>query len=47
MKEYLITTIMRIFEVGPEQAECLYQELIACTRNKHLVRVLFLFFVFF
>ncbi|KAE8751679.1 hypothetical protein FOCC_FOCC001527 [Frankliniella occidentalis] len=39
MKEYLITTIMRIFEVGPEQAECLYQELIACTRNKHLITV--------
>ena len=37
MKDYLITTIMRIFEVGPEQAECLYQELLACTRKKHLV----------
>lgn len=39
MKEYLITTIMRIFEVGPEKAECLYQELLACTRKKHLITV--------
>ncbi|KAJ1521079.1 hypothetical protein ONE63_002785 [Megalurothrips usitatus] len=39
MKEYLISTIMRIFEVGPEQAECLYQELLACTRKKHLITV--------
>ncbi|XP_034245088.1 transient receptor potential cation channel trpm [Thrips palmi] len=39
MKEYLITTIMRIFEVGPEKAEGLYQELLACTRKKHLITV--------
>lgn len=37
MKDYLITTIQRTFEVGPEQAECLYYELLQCTRKKHLV----------
>ncbi|CAB0016367.1 unnamed protein product [Nesidiocoris tenuis] len=38
MKDYLIETIKRTFEVGSEQAECLYNELIQCTRKKNLVR---------
>lgn len=37
MKDYLINTIQRTFEVGLEQAECLYGELLQCTRNKKLV----------
>jgi len=36
-KEGLIATIRRTFEVGQEQAECLYSELLQCTRNKNLV----------
>lgn len=38
MKEYLLTTIERTFEVGSEQAERLYYELLQCTRKKNLVR---------
>ena len=37
MKDYLISTIQRTFEVGVEQAECLYSELLQCTRKKNLV----------
>jgi transient receptor potential cation channel subfamily M protein 3 len=37
MKDYLISTIQRTFEVGVEQAECLYSELLQCTHKKNLV----------
>lgn len=37
MREYLLSTIQKTFEVGIDQAECLYQELLQCTRNKNLV----------
>lgn len=37
MRDYLINTIQKTFEVGFDQAECLYQELLQCTRNKNLV----------
>ncbi|XP_017299512.2 transient receptor potential cation channel trpm [Diaphorina citri] len=39
MKEYLISTIQRTFEVAQEQAECLYVELLECTRKKNLITV--------
>lgn len=39
MKDYLISTIQRTFEVGVEQAECLYSELLQCTRKKNLITV--------
>ncbi|XP_067631887.1 transient receptor potential cation channel trpm isoform X2 [Eurosta solidaginis] len=39
MRDYLITTIQKTFEVGFEQAEKLYQELLQCTRNKNLITV--------
>lgn len=39
MKDYLISTIQRTFEVGLEQAECLYGELLQCTRKKNLITV--------
>lgn len=38
MRDYLIGTIQKTFEVGLDQAEKLYQELLQCTRNKNLVR---------
>lgn len=41
MKDYLIGTIQRTFEVGLEQAECLYNELLQCTRKKNLVSKIF------
>ncbi|KAI5640131.1 hypothetical protein NE865_07388 [Phthorimaea operculella] len=37
MREYLIGTIMKTFEVALPQAECLYSELLQCTRKKNLV----------
>lgn len=37
MREYLLSTIQKTFEVAIDQAECLYQELLQCTRNKNLV----------
>lgn len=37
MRDYLITTIQKTFEVGFDQAEKLYQELLQCTRSKNLV----------
>ncbi|GLH02373.1 Transient receptor potential cation channel, partial [Gryllus bimaculatus] len=39
MKDYLIGTIQRTFEVGLEQAECLYSELLQCTSKKNLITV--------
>ncbi|XP_020712699.1 transient receptor potential cation channel trpm isoform X4 [Ceratitis capitata] len=39
MRDYLITTIQKTFEVGFDQAEKLYQELLQCTRNKNLITV--------
>lgn len=45
MKDYLLTTIQRTFEVGLEQAECLYAELLQCTRKKNLVSFLVSFVV--
>ncbi|XP_055536936.1 transient receptor potential cation channel trpm isoform X5 [Wyeomyia smithii] len=39
MHEYLLGTIQKTFEVSPEQAEQLYQELILCTKNKNLITV--------
>lgn len=41
MKDYLISTIQRTFEVGTEQAECLYIELLQCCRKKNLVGLIF------
>lgn len=37
MHDYLLGTIQKTFEVSPEQAEQLYQELLLCTKNKNLV----------
>lgn len=37
MRDYLISTIQKTFEVGSDQSEKLYQELLQCTRNKNLV----------
>lgn len=37
MKEYLLNTIQCTFEVGQEKSERLYEELIECTRYKHMV----------
>ncbi|KAL7736189.1 hypothetical protein ACLKA6_003733 [Drosophila palustris] len=39
MRDYLIGTIQKTFEVGFDQAEKLYQELLQCTRNKNLITV--------
>ncbi|KOB73985.1 Trpm, partial [Operophtera brumata] len=36
MRDYLIGTIQKTFEVGLQQAECLYSELLQCTRKKNL-----------
>jgi hypothetical protein len=41
MRDYLIETIQKTFEVGLQQAECLYGELLQCTRKKNLVRVIY------
>lgn len=38
MRDYLINTIQKTFEVSTDQAERLYQDLLQCTRNKNLVR---------
>lgn len=40
MRDYLIGTIQKTFEVGLQQAECLYGELLQCTRKKNLVSIL-------
>ncbi|KPU76304.1 uncharacterized protein Dana_GF11877, isoform B [Drosophila ananassae] len=39
MRDYLIGTIQKTFEVGQDQSEKLYQELLQCTRNKNLITV--------
>ncbi|XP_037922702.1 transient receptor potential cation channel trpm isoform X4 [Hermetia illucens] len=39
MRDYLITTIQKTFDVGYEQGDKLYQELLQCTRNKNLITV--------
>ncbi|XP_071054078.1 transient receptor potential cation channel trpm isoform X4 [Onthophagus taurus] len=39
MKDYLLSTIQRTFEVGIEQAECLYTELLQCTQKKNLITI--------
>ncbi|XP_012260882.2 transient receptor potential cation channel trpm isoform X3 [Athalia rosae] len=39
MREHLLGTIRRTFEVSVEQAEQLYSELLQCTRNKNLITV--------
>ncbi|XP_028025210.1 transient receptor potential cation channel trpm isoform X2 [Bombyx mandarina] len=39
MRDYLIGTIQKTFEVGLQQAECLYTELLQCTRKKNLITV--------
>ncbi|XP_034479798.1 transient receptor potential cation channel trpm isoform X2 [Drosophila innubila] len=39
MRDYLIGTIQKTFEVSFDQAEKLYQELLECTRNKNLITV--------
>lgn len=37
MKEYIIATIQRAFEVAAELADGLFAELMQCVENKHLV----------
>lgn len=37
MKDYLMNSIKLAFEVVPEKAERLYEELIECTRHKNMV----------
>ncbi|XP_047030904.1 transient receptor potential cation channel trpm isoform X5 [Helicoverpa zea] len=39
MRDYLISTIQKTFEVGLQQAELLYGELLQCTRKKNLITV--------
>ncbi|XP_056632797.1 transient receptor potential cation channel trpm isoform X6 [Diorhabda sublineata] len=39
MKEYIIATIQRAFEVAAELAEGLFTELMQCVENKHLITV--------
>ena len=39
MKDYLISTIMRAFEVAIDQAEKLYLELLQCSKYKNLITV--------
>ncbi|XP_063626908.1 transient receptor potential cation channel trpm isoform X3 [Cydia splendana] len=39
MRDYLIGTIQKTFEVQLQQAECLYSELLQCTRKKNLITV--------
>lgn len=39
MKDYLINTVIKTFEVGPEQAERLYGELMQCMKYKNLITV--------
>ncbi|CAH2089285.1 unnamed protein product [Euphydryas editha] len=39
MRDYLVGTIQKTFEVGTQQAECLYGELLQCTRKKNLITV--------
>lgn len=46
MRDYLISTIQKTFEVGFEQSEKLYHELLQCTHNKNLVSNQKHFFLF-
>ncbi|XP_068620258.1 transient receptor potential cation channel trpm [Battus philenor] len=39
MRDYIIGIIQKTFEVGLQQAECLYNELLQCTRKKNLITV--------
>ena len=39
MKDCLISTIMRTFEVAIDQAEKLYVELLQCSKYKNLITV--------
>jgi transient receptor potential cation channel subfamily M protein 3 len=39
MKDYLINMIIKTFEVGMEQADQLYNELLQCTKYKNLITV--------
>ncbi|XP_063703057.1 transient receptor potential cation channel trpm isoform X3 [Culicoides brevitarsis] len=39
MRDYLLSTIEKTFEVDTEKAECLYQELLQCCKNKNLITV--------
>lgn len=39
MRDYLLSTIEKTFEVDVEKAECLYQELLQCCKNKNLITV--------
>ncbi|XP_044264346.1 transient receptor potential cation channel trpm isoform X10 [Tribolium madens] len=39
MRDYIIATITRAFEVNRELAECLYGELMQCVENKNLITV--------
>lgn len=39
MKDYMINMIMKTFEVGMDQAERLYFELLQCTKHKNLITV--------
>lgn len=39
MKDYILNMIMKTFEVGVEQAERLYNELLQCTKYKNLITV--------
>ncbi|XP_053674658.1 transient receptor potential cation channel trpm [Anopheles nili] len=39
MHDYVLGIIQKTFEVSPEQAEQLFQELLQCTKNKNLITV--------
>lgn len=39
MRDHIVGMIQKTFEVGCDQAECLYRELLQCTRNKNLITV--------
>lgn len=39
MRDVLLSTIQKTFEVDIEKADCLYNELLQCTKNKNLITV--------
>lgn len=39
MRDILLSTIQKTFEVDISKAECLYNELLQCTKNKNLITV--------
>lgn len=45
MKDYILSLIQRSFEVDIDKAECLYGELLQCTKRKNLVRTNIIKFV--